>query len=357
MRLKYSKARRSSWMTPSPSAYIRPSFHCATGWPPSAAYCSELSEGATTAVAGADVFFRAWAFRAAAAGWVTTGRAASCWFIGAPSNANPGPAAGAAPNINARMIRLDVRIALFLVRTAWMGHSPINRRPNLLGIFPQRTRRMISLSGLPFGLTFSELGVGQLYVKSPDVGVDLDDVTILQQGDRPAHGRFRPDMADAEPAGGAGEPAVGDQGDLAAHPLPGQRRRGREHLPHPGTAARPLVADHDDLAFLVGPLLDRLKRVFFPIEAAGRTSKFQLRHARDLHDRTLRSEITLQPDNPSRDGDRVVGGPHYILVRIPFHALEVFGDRPARDGEAISVQVAIVEQRLHQKRYADRKSV
>jgi len=31
IRLKYSKARRSSWATPSPSAYIRPSFHCATG--------------------------------------------------------------------------------------------------------------------------------------------------------------------------------------------------------------------------------------------------------------------------------------------------------------------------------------
>src|ERR1051325_1216490 len=42
--LKYSKARRSSCATPSPSAYIRPSFHCATGWPPSAAYCSEVSE-------------------------------------------------------------------------------------------------------------------------------------------------------------------------------------------------------------------------------------------------------------------------------------------------------------------------
>ena len=159
-------------------------------------------------------------------------------------------------------------------------------------------------------------------------------------------------MANAEPAGGAGEPAVGDQGDLAAHPLPGQRRRGREHLPHAGTAARPFVADHDDLALLVGPLLDRLEGVLFAIKAARRTGKFQLRHARDLHDRTLRREITLQPDNASRDGDRVVGGPHYILVRIPFHALEVFGDRTARDGDAISVEVAIVEQRLHQKRYA-----
>src|SRR3954452_9523932 len=207
-----------------------------------------------------------------------------------PSNENPGAATVVAPSINARMIRLDVRITLFLVRTARMGYSPVHRRPNLLGIFPQRTRRVVSLSRRPFGFTFGEFGVGQLYVKNSGLGVDLDNVTILQQGDRAAHGRLRSDMADAEAPGGAGEPAVGDQGDLAAHPLPGQRRRGREHLPHLGTAALPLVADHDNLALLVGPLLDRLKSILFPVEAAGRTGKFQLRHSSDLHDRTLRSE-------------------------------------------------------------------
>src|SRR4029078_7088142 len=138
-------------------------------------------------------------------------------FTGAPSNAKPGAATGMAPSINARMIRLDVRITLFLVRTPRMGDSPVHRRPNLLGIFPQRTRRVVSLSRRPFGFTFSEFGIAQFYVKDSGLSVDLDNVTILQQGDRTAHGRFRTDMADAEPAGGAGEPAVGDQGDLAAH--------------------------------------------------------------------------------------------------------------------------------------------
>src|SRR6478735_9631431 len=249
MRLKYSKARKSSWM------------------PPSAAYCSEFREGAATAVAvGADAadgtFFRAWAVTAcAASGWLRMGIVAS-GFTGAPSNANPGTATGVAPSINANMIRLDVRIALFLVRTARMGHSPIHRRPNLLGIFPQRTRRVVSLSRRPLGFTFGEFGVGQFYVKRTDLGVDLDNVAILQQGDRAAHGRLRPDMADAEPARGAREPAVGDEGNLAAHPLPGQRRRGGEHFPHSGAAARPLIADHDDFALFVGLLLHRLEGVF-----------------------------------------------------------------------------------------------
>ena len=48
-------------------------------------------------------------------------------------------AIGVAPKINARMIRLDIRITLFLVGPAWMGHGAIHRRPDLLGIFPEST--------------------------------------------------------------------------------------------------------------------------------------------------------------------------------------------------------------------------
>src|SRR6201996_9693824 len=211
---------------------------------------------------------------------------------------------------------------------------------------------MVGLSRGPFGFTLGELRVGQLYVKCADVRVDFDDVAVLQQRDRAPDRRFRPDMADAEAAGGAGEPAVGDQGDLAAHALPGQRRRGREHLPHAGTAARPLIADHDDLTLFVGFLLNRLEGIFFAIEAAGRAGKFQTRHTRDFHDRTFWRKIPLQANHTAGDGDWLVGRPHHILVRIPYYAFEVFGDRAARDGKAIPVQVAIVEQRFHQKRYA-----
>ena len=116
---------------------------------------------------------------------------------------------------------------------------------------------MIGRPGFPFGLAFGQLRVGQLYVKSPDIGA-------------------------------------------------------------------------------------------LAVETAGRTGKFQIRHTRVLRDRALRHKIPLQAD----DGDRLVGGPHHILVRVPLHALEVSGDRAARRGQAIPAQVAIIEQRLHQKRYA-----
>src|SRR5579863_2399347 len=114
---------------------------------------------------------------------------------------------------------------------------------------------MVSRARPPFGLALGEFCVSQFYVKGPGDSVDLDSVTIAQQCDRAADGRFRPDMADAESAGGARKAAVGDQGDLAARSLTRQRCRRRKHFTHSRTAARPLVTDDDDLAFLIGPLL------------------------------------------------------------------------------------------------------
>src|SRR5207302_11330870 len=121
---------------------------------------------------------------------------------------------------------------------------------------------------------------------------------------------------------------------------------------HAGTALRPLVADDDDFALAVGAVLDGLKGVLFPVEAASWTGEPQVGHSRDFHDRTFWRQIALQTDHTAGDGDRLVYRVHHVLVRIPFHALEVFGDRAARDSEAITVEEAIIEQRLHQKRNA-----
>ena len=63
-------------------------------------------------------------------------------------------------------------------------------------------------------------------------------VALFDQGDRSACDRFGGDVADAEAPGGAGEPAVRDQGDLLAEALAGDGGRRGEHLAHPGTAAR-----------------------------------------------------------------------------------------------------------------------
>ena len=63
-------------------------------------------------------------------------------------------------------------------------------------------------------------------------------------------------------------------------------------------------------------------------------------------------EIALEADDAAGRAQWLVRRAHDVLVRVPLHAGEVLGDRPAGDGHAVAVQIAVVEQRLHQQRHA-----
>ena len=184
----------------------------------------------------------------------------------------------------------------------------------------------------------------------PFVGVDLDDVAVADQPDRAADRRLRPDMADAEAARRAGETAVGDQRDFVARALAVKRGRRRQHLAHAGAAARALVADDQHVAFLVFACLHRVEAGFLAVEAARRAGELQLLHAGDLHDRAFGREIAFQADDAAGRRQRLVGRADDVLVGIPFHVLQILGDRAAGYGHAVAVQEAVVEQRFHQKR-------
>jgi hypothetical protein len=81
-----------------------------------------------------------------------------------------------------------------------------------------------------------------------------------KQADRPAFSGFRADMADAEAAGRAGEPAVGDQSYLVAHALAVKAAVVDSISRMPGTAFGALIADHQNLAFLVIRFVTALKQ-------------------------------------------------------------------------------------------------
>jgi hypothetical protein len=106
-------------------------------------------------------------------------------------------------------------------------------------------------------------------------------------------------MAHAEAARRAREAAIGDQRDLLAHALTGQGRGRGQHLAHPRAALRPLVADDDDLAFLVAAVLHGLEGVLLAFEdprGAGEDLVLR-RDARDLHDGPVGREVALQADD------------------------------------------------------------
>src|SRR5206468_535869 len=115
-----------------------------------------------------------------------------------------------------------------------------------LGVAPDGTRGVLGRPGLPASAPACQLSLAELDLDAALDRVDLDLVAVAHERDRPAHCRLRADMADAEAAGGAGEAAIGDERHLVAHALAVDGARGRQHLAHAGTAARPLIADDDD---------------------------------------------------------------------------------------------------------------
>ena len=161
-------------------------------------------------------------------------------------------------------------------------------------------------------------------------------------------------MADAEAARAARETSVSDERHLFARALPIKRRGRRQHLAHARSAARALVANDDDVAVLVVASSDRRETIFLGIEAAGGTGELVTLEAGDLHDRAVRCEVALQANDAAGRGQRLVRRVNDVLVRIPFHVLEILGNRAAGHCHAVAVQEAVVEQRLHEQRHAAR---
>src|SRR5450631_905732 len=264
MRRKYSKALRSFCATPSPSAYILPSFHCAKAWPFSAAYSSawrpfsvspDRSDFAPERNASIGVIAGADAIESSDL---------------LPSNAIAGATKRPTLNRAARNRASNIRIALFLGSAARLGDRAFDGGADLLGVFPQITGASAVLAWLPILLARRELRVGKLDVERAGNRIDLYDIAILDQSDRPANRSFRSNMADAESARGAGETAVCDQRNLLALALAVKRGRGRKHFAHAGAAFRPLITDHQHVAGLVSSFPHRFEASFLAVEATRR---------------------------------------------------------------------------------------
>src|SRR5687768_8816544 len=80
--------------------------------------------------------------------------------------------------------------------------------------------------------------------------VDRDSISIPDDCDRPAHVRFRSDMAHYETMAASGKSAVRDERYILAQPLAHDGRSRRQHLAHPRSALWPFVTDHHHVALL-----------------------------------------------------------------------------------------------------------
>src|SRR5262249_6502661 len=154
----------------SPSAYMRPSFHCASAWPCSAAYSSEW-----TALAVLPSFSQCAPERNASP--AEGGTAAMALSDLLPSNAKAGVARRPTPSTTTLNSNSAVRIAFLLGSAAWVGHRAVDGGAYLLGVFPEIAggSRVIR-TRLPVLLAFGEFRVGELDVERAGDRVDLDDV-------------------------------------------------------------------------------------------------------------------------------------------------------------------------------------
>ena len=105
---------------------------------------------------------------------------------------------------------------------------------------------------------------------------------------------LRRDVADHQPVRGAREAAVGDQRDLVGEPLADERAGHVQHLAHAGPAGRALVADHDHVAGLDRPRLDRREAVLLGVEDARRAAVEEPLVAGELDDAAVGRERAAQ---------------------------------------------------------------
>src|SRR3569832_1454219 len=276
---------------------MRPSCHCAIGSPAVAASWRAANCSADEMPPPAPSIALAMACAASAAvlasgiGAVAAGGPGiSAGGAGGLSCAKAGTANSSADNTLTEMraeAPLDIRILLLFALRSWVGERAKPRRTNQLGILPDRARAIFGLARCPALLALGKFLVADVDRNLAGHRVERDDVAILDQGDRAADRSFRPDMADAEAARCAREPPVGDERNLVAHALAVERRRGRQHFAHARAALGALVADDENLAFLIGTIVDRLEALLFGIEHACRADEALALEAGDLHDRTV----------------------------------------------------------------------
>ena len=130
------------------------------------------------------------------------------------------------------------------------------------------------------------------------------------------------------------------------------RRRGRQHLAHAGAAARPFIADDDDVALLV---------VVHSTASKASSSQSKQRAGPLKTWFCMPATFTIAPCGarlplrtttpPVGDSGLAVGADH-VLIGREFDVLQILGDGLAGDGHAVAVEIAAVEQRLHQHRHA-----
>ena len=184
------------------------------------------------------------------------------------------------------------------------------------------------------------------------VHVNVDQVAILQGGERPADCRLRRDVANHQSLRRSREPPVGDHGHRSAESFADDCGCHLQHLAHAGSATRTFVSDDDGVARHDLPAIHRGKGVLFAIEHTRRPAVRCCRVLSDLHDCSIGREVAAQHHEPAlgtqwsgkRCDDFLAGGLG--------HRLALLTKRAPSHGQRVSVDIAAFDKPPRQKRDA-----
>ena len=218
------------------------------------------------------------------------------------------------------------------------------------GVFGQRAPGVARLDRLPGAAARLQFRGGDEQADAALLCVNTNFVPVFHQRQRPARIGLRRDVADHKAVRPAGKTAVGDQGDVAAQALAGDGAGGGEHLPHAGTAARPFVADDDDVALDHGAVKYFFQRRLLGMEDARPALEAEAFPARDFGDGALRGQVAVKDDQMAVLLDRIgEGADDFLQRRIGRHGGQILRQGFAGDGQAAAVQQTGVQQGLHHR--------
>src|SRR5579883_1796538 len=161
-------------------------------------------------------------------------------------------------------------------------------------------------------------------------------------------------MADAEPSRSAGKTAIGNKSDLFAHALPVKGGGGGKHLPHARTTLGAFIANNDHVAFFILARVYGAECIFLAVKTPRRPPEFEIFQASNLYYRSVRGERSPQTYNAACGRNRVVNVSDDRLFPVKLKIFNVFRESFARHRQAVTMQIAAVEQRAEQHRYPPR---
>ena len=156
---------------------------------------------------------------------------------------------------------------------------------------------------------------------------------LRHQRERPAGKRLGRDVADDKAVRAAAEAPIGDERDVFPETASHDRARRRKHLAHARPAARPFIADDDDVALLHAAAEDRVERRLFTVEDDRLPREALAFLAADFGDGAVRREVAVQNHEVAVALDRRIEGPdHILIVGILGVTGQILRERPAGHG-------------------------